>query len=192
MQNGKRFRPLLFLAAALALLALAAGCATVPAVDGDPLAAIRGNKAQLQYFFSQMPKGGDLHNHLTGSVYAETYFNIAVNEQLYLDTQTYRLYRQDDSSIPSHRIHLGPNMSDLQSIRVQCIDHWSVRNYGFVGETLPPDEFFFGTFGIFSEANSSVENNITLLKELRERAAHENVSYLEIMFTSPAVNQSVS
>jgi len=27
----------------------------------------------LTAFLEQMPKGGDLHNHLTGAVYAETY-----------------------------------------------------------------------------------------------------------------------
>jgi adenosine deaminase len=194
MKNSKPFKSLLPLAAALAaLLLLAAGCATVPAAEGDPLAAIRGNKARLQYFFSQMPKGGDLHNHLTGSVYAETYFTIAVNEGMYLDTQTFKLYRQGDSGIPSQTIiRLSPDMPDLHSIHVRCIDHWSVRNYGVTGETLPPDEFFFGTFGIFSGANRSTENSITLLKELRERAAHENVSYLEIMLTSPGVSASVS
>jgi hypothetical protein len=175
-----------------ALLLLAAGCATVPAANDDPLTAIRGNKAKLQYFFSQMPKGGDLHNHLSGSVYAETYFTIAVNEGMYLDPQTYRLYRQGDSGIPPQAIQLSPDMPNLHSIRVRCIDRWSVRNYGVYSETLPPDEFFFGTFGIFSGANSSTENSVTLLKELRERAAHENVSYLEIMLTSPAVSASVS
>jgi hypothetical protein len=139
-----------------------------------------------------MPKGGDLHNHLTGSVYAETYFAIAVNEGMYLDPETFRLYRQDDSGIPARAIQLGPGMDGLHGIRIQCIDHWSVRNYGYFTQTLAPDEFFFGTFGIFSGANQSTENGITLLKELRRRAAHENVSYLEIMLTSPGISGSVS
>jgi adenosine deaminase len=195
VQNNKIFKPLsplpVVLAALLSLL-LIAGCATVPAVNNDPLAAIRNNKAKLQYFFSQMPKGADLHNHLTGSVYAETYFDIAVNEGMYLDPQTFRLYRQGDSGIPSQAIQLGPDMPNLHSIRVQCIDHWSVRNYGRYTQTLPPDEFFFGTFGIFGSANRSTANGITLLRELRQRAADENVAYLEIMLTSPAVSASVS
>jgi adenosine deaminase len=191
MRNNKFFKLIPFLAVTLALL-LAAGCATVPAASGDPLAVIRGNKAKLQYFFSQMPKGADLHNHLTGSVYAETYFDIAVNEGMYLDLQTFSLYQQDDSNIPSRAIQLGPDMLNLHSIRIQCIDHWSVRNYGYFTQTLAPDEFFFGTFGIFGSANRSTANGITLLRELRQRAADENVGYLEIMLTSPAVSASVS
>lgn len=30
-------------------------------------------RASLFAFFSSMPKGGDLHHHYSGSVYAETY-----------------------------------------------------------------------------------------------------------------------
>jgi adenosine deaminase len=189
MQKSKQFKPLMPLAIALGLL-LVAGCATVPVSGDDPLIAIRNSKAALQYFFSQMPKGADLHNHLTGSAYAETYFNIAANARMYLDTQTFRLYKDRDSA-PAGAIQLSPDMPNLHSILVQCIDHWSVRNYGYLPQTLPPDEFFFGTFGIFGAADSGIPNAIILLKELRERAAHENVAYLEIMFTSPSVNESV-
>jgi hypothetical protein len=192
MQNKRPVKSLPALALTLALpLLLAAGCATVPAANSDPLAAIRGNKAKLQYFFSQMPKGADLHNHLTGSVYAETYFAIALNEGMYLDLQSFKLYRQGDSGIPAQAVQLRPGMPGLHGIRVQCIDHWSVRDYGYFTQTLPPDEFFFGTFGIFGNANQSTESGVTLLKELRERAAHENVSYLEIMLTSPGLSESV-
>jgi hypothetical protein len=98
----------------------------------------------LQRFFSQMPKGGDLHNRLTGSVYAETCFDIALNEGMYLDQQTFRLCLKDNSGIPSRTIQLGPDMTGLHGIRVQCIDHWSVRNYWDFAQTLPTDEFFFG------------------------------------------------
>ena len=44
--------------------------------------AIKHNKAKLRQFIADMPKGADLHNHLTGAVYAETLFAsvIAVNK----------------------------------------------------------------------------------------------------------------
>jgi hypothetical protein len=73
MQNHKLFKPLSRFCIALyaiMVLSFVAGCTTFPAASSDPVAAIRNNKAMLQYFFSQMPKGGELHNHLTGSVYA--------------------------------------------------------------------------------------------------------------------------
>jgi adenosine deaminase len=117
---------------------------------------------------------------------------MTLNEGMYLDPETFRLYLKDDSGIPSQAIHLHPDMHGLHGIRVQCIDHWSVRNYWDFAQTLPPDEFFFGTFGIFDSAASAPENSIILLKELRQRAAHENVSYLELMFSYPDVRGYVS
>src|SRR5579883_2101445 len=49
---------------------------------------IRNNSAQLEAFFSQMPKGGDLHNHYSGSVYAETYIDDVVQKNYYINTNT--------------------------------------------------------------------------------------------------------
>jgi hypothetical protein len=157
----------------------------------DLLSGMRGNKAELQYFFFQMPKGGDLHNHLDGSVYAETYFKIALDARMYLDTQTYRLYAADDPARPGNSIQLRPDMPGLHALYMLCIDHWSVRNFQHYSQRLPPDEFFFNTFGIFSAANGSTEYLITMLKELRARAAAENVLYLEIILTGPRIQSTV-
>jgi adenosine deaminase/adenosine deaminase CECR1 len=41
---------------------------------------IRTNEAALTAFFSQMPKGGDLHHHYSGSIYAEPILNYAITE----------------------------------------------------------------------------------------------------------------
>ncbi|MDR2658616.1 MAG: hypothetical protein LBC27_01315 [Spirochaetaceae bacterium] len=73
---------------------------------------------------------------------------------------------------PPHLFSLTPGTANFHNIHVQCIDHWSVRNYGVVSETLPPDEFFFDTFEIFGSAGSGTENSITLFKELREHDAN--------------------
>ena len=193
-----RYKSLIPLSIAAVIVILNAGCATASmqtsAYKDDPLYAIRNNKAALQYFFSQMPKGGDLHNHLTGSAYAETYFRIAVNANMYLDTQTFKLYKNDpglDPRLPK-LIRLSADMPNLHTLLVQCIDHWSVRNYGYYSQTLPPDEFFFGTFGIFGSADDTNEYLTAILRELRERAYNEHVAYLEIMLTSPAVNEKIN
>ena len=38
-----------------------------------------------------MPKGGDLHHHLTGAVYAESYINYAVEDGDCIDRVTYKI-----------------------------------------------------------------------------------------------------
>src|SRR4051812_26522559 len=50
--------------------------------------SIRDNAVELTAFFSLMPKGGDLHNHYSGSVYAETYISYVVGEDYVINTNT--------------------------------------------------------------------------------------------------------
>jgi adenosine deaminase len=44
--------------------------------------ALRQNPEELRAFFLAMPKGGDIHNHLTGAVYAEYLIDQASAEDL--------------------------------------------------------------------------------------------------------------
>jgi adenosine deaminase len=43
---------------------------------GQQLDAIRGDPLALHVFLKRMPMGADLHNHLDGAVYAETYIRV--------------------------------------------------------------------------------------------------------------------
>jgi adenosine deaminase len=154
---------------------------------------IRNNQAELEYFFTQMPKGGDLHNHLTGSVYAETYFQFALSKGMYLNTATYQLY-PTRASIPAGIktvLQLSPTMPNFHSVYMDCLNAWSVRNFQYLQRNDAADEFFFGSFGLFGGASSALSASdykdfvTMMLKELRSRAEAENVLYLEIMLTSP-------
>src|SRR6476660_2023600 len=53
------------------------------------LAAIRQQPLLLEAFLREMPKGGDLHNHLSGSIYAESYIRWAAEDGLCLITATF-------------------------------------------------------------------------------------------------------
>src|SRR5262245_62903243 len=46
------------------------------------LAAITAEPLMLRAFLREMPKGGDLHNHLSGAVYAESYLRWAAEDGL--------------------------------------------------------------------------------------------------------------
>jgi hypothetical protein len=43
------------------------------AADEELFESVRHDPLLLRRFLEQMPKGGDLHNHLSGTVYGETY-----------------------------------------------------------------------------------------------------------------------
>src|ERR1700734_3500341 len=86
-----------YLSCALAIGILAA-TRLAPARAGAPaertaqyLESIRTDPAKLLDFLDRMPKGGDLHNHLTGAVYAESYINYAVEDGDCIDRATFKI-----------------------------------------------------------------------------------------------------
>ena len=65
------------------------------------LESVRHQPSQLLAFIREMPKGGDLHNHLSGAVYAESYIDWAAADGLCVDPKTdaiARAHRDADSS----------------------------------------------------------------------------------------------
>src|SRR5579864_7041081 len=53
------------------------------------LQAARGNPLDLRNFLVRMPKGADLHNHLSGAIYAETWIRDAAEDGLCVDPGSY-------------------------------------------------------------------------------------------------------
>ena len=49
------------------------------------LEVARANPLSLRAFLVAMPKGGDLHNHLSGAVYAESRIRAAVEDRVCID-----------------------------------------------------------------------------------------------------------
>ena len=162
----------------LFLFALVIGACRADAQTVDQyLQKIRGNTAELTAFFQQMPKGGDLHNHYTGSVYAETYIDCIVDSNWYVNTNTLKVTKTPaDGAI---RISDLKASGDWPSYQEKLLQKWSVKDYN--GVSYPCDKQFFETFGNFGIA-SGVRYDVGLL-ELKNRAKSENVSYIETMFT---------
>lgn len=149
-------------------------------------ATIRSDENCLRQFFAGMPKGGDLHNHLTGAVYAENYFKFAAEDGLWVDMATGKLYQPKDSTKGKEMLRLSPDMPNLHNTRMALIDKWSIRNFNPGKFPLGADEYFFGAFGLFNTVAGN--HTVELMQELRKRAARENVQYLEIMLSSPGIN----
>lgn len=151
----------------------------------DYFKKIKGNQAALRQFFTAMPKGGDIHNHLTGSAYAETYFELAAKKGMYVDLATGMLYKEKPKGIET--IQLSPEMDDLHNHRMALIDKWSIRNFHPYKYPLGPDEYFFGTFGLLSALTSDTDDLAYLMHKLKVRAVEENVQYLEVIGISPDI-----
>jgi adenosine deaminase len=57
------------------------------------LAQLRDSPPELYAFLYRMPKGGDLHNHLSGAVYAESFIQDAAKNSLCIEERTLSIAR---------------------------------------------------------------------------------------------------
>src|SRR5262245_9541088 len=67
-----------------------ASAAPPPTIE-QRFAEIRKSPPELYAFLLAMPKGADLHLHVSGSVYAETYLRAAAEDGLCLDLKEYKI-----------------------------------------------------------------------------------------------------
>lgn len=141
----------------------------------------RNNEAKLRQIFQKMPKGGDLHHHYSGSVYAETYLQYVEDADLWINRSTFAIA---ESKPPSNDIGMWSKVSSLKAdglwndTRVNIIESWSILYFNYISK--PTDEHFFSTFDKFRipKNNTYAEG----LQNIKIRAKNENVSYIETMF----------
>src|SRR5438270_9697630 len=66
----------------------AAGSSSAEARTAKRMESVRNQPPALRAFLLDMPKGGDLHNHLSGSIYAESYILWAAQMKLCVDVKS--------------------------------------------------------------------------------------------------------
>ncbi len=168
------------LAAALATLALAA-CTAVSPGDERAVAthfeSLRDRPPELVMFLRRMPKGGDLHNHLSGAIYAESLIRWAAEDGLCLIvvSNTFVPPPCDPGAGKPPVAEHARSSSAYNAL----IDALSTRNYT-QGSRSGHDQFFatFGRFGAATEKRAG-----DMLAEVATRAAGQNIAYLELMLS---------
>tara|TARA_R110000868_G_scaffold132527_1_gene343671 strand:- start:403 stop:1785 length:1383 start_codon:yes stop_codon:yes gene_type:complete len=141
---------------------------------------IRNNEAALTAFFSQMPKGGDLHHHYSGSIYAEPLLEDAILADFYLNTTTMEVLKEKPLNGNWELFSTLKSRGELNMYKQKIMEKWSVKDYNHVD--YPSDKLFFESFGKFSPA--IVGNFGQGLLELKNRAITENVSYIETQLST--------
>jgi len=136
---------------------------------------IRNNEAALTAFFTQIPKGGDLHHHYSGSIYAEPLLAHAIAQDLYLNTQTMTVSPEKQTGADWVLFSTLQMNGELETYKQKIMQKWSVKDYN--DANYPSDKQFFESFMKFEPA---IQNNFEAgLMELKNRAIKENVSYIE-------------
>lgn len=139
----------------------------------------------LHAFLAAMPKGGDLHNHLSGAVYAESWIAQAAADGLCADITTSSLINKRDASAPNcgnGRRPAADALSD-QHFYDTLVDAFSMRSFVPFAGTSGHDHFF-DSFGRF-QAVTPQQHMGDWLNEVSARAAAQNEQYLELMVTPP-------
>lgn len=145
--------------------------------------SIRNQPGELLAFLREMPKGGDLHTHLSGAVYAETLVAWAAQTNKCIDPIDFKLF---DVCKPEH-VRLQADLSKTDPLLYRrMIDAWSTRNWERSGKT--GHDQFFTTFPKFSLVTDRFGE---MLAEMRSRARAENVSYVEVMLTPESVSKKL-
>ncbi len=140
------------------------------------LAASLDNPEQLNEFLRLMPKGGDLHNHASGSTFAEKMVEYAANDNLCVDRTNFLVTA--NAQCPAN---------DLLSTAIQdadffdsLVDAWSMQHFKPGNES--GHDHFFKTFTKFSAISHHHLGEI--LAEITNRAADQNELYVETMITA--------
>jgi adenosine deaminase len=170
------------------LLSLFAGCMawvlSIPVYGqngaGAHLQQIRNQRAELAAFFKSFPKGGDLHHHFDGSVYGETYLEIAIEKGFQINTKTLDARPGNAGKAEGDWVDIAAvsRTFAFAELRERLLQRWSVRNFqpGF----LTPEAHFFNAFmGFIPIMLADVRKGML---ELRQRAIAEQVLYLESIF----------
>lgn len=136
------------------------------------LDSLQGRPGRLKAFFAALPKGGDLHNHLSGAVTTEYLIRLAGEKGLCIDATT-------TAVAPP----CGPGTRPAADARTdgdfrqRIVRAWSMQDF-------PADEsghdHFFDTFGKFGLATS---DRGKLLANVANTAVKQNQFYLETMVT---------
>ena len=161
------------------LLVMLQGCKNQDKTIDQVFEKMRQDPSELRLFMKEMPKGGDLHHHYSGSVFPDYLIKWAVEKDLYYNTKNYGLsftainkdYRKF-SSIKDSR--------DFDKLKHVILRWWSITDY--TPDFYPSHSLFFESFDKFWPALDQKYKEGFM--SLRNRAIDEHVSYIETQLNS--------
>src|ERR1700740_3136336 len=183
------------------LIAGATATAQKSAATASPTAATAENRTahtldlartdplNLYAFLVRMPKGADLHNHLSGAVYAESWIRAAAEDNLCVDLVTHSFFQSPamTDSLPAQPVCGDGNIPAAHAFTDQhlydaLIDAFSMRSF-VPSAGVSGHDHFFDAFAKFHGVSHTHTGEF--LDEVATRAAAQNEQYLELMETPP-------
>lgn len=145
------------------------------------LDSVRKQPSMLLAFLHDVPKGGDLHNHLSGSTYAEDMIDWAASDGFCIDRTTSRLLSAPCDNCARYTPKPAIRCAyDDHILYNQIIDAWSMRNWRAAEES--GHDHFFATFDKFEAVTDA--HTAESVATVTNREAKEHVQYIEYMHTA--------
>lgn len=146
------------------------------------LDSIRDDSAKVRKFFTALPKGGDLHNHLPGAASTELLVKLAGEKGLCIDEKSMTAVKGPcgESKRPA------ADARHDAAFRKALVRAWSMQDFRGQGGESGHDHFF-NTFLKFDAATR--DSSGTMLAEVANSLARQNQSYLETM-VSPVADEA--
>jgi len=136
-------------------------------------------KGRLRQAMTALPKGGDLHSHLQGAVYAESWIEWAAEDGLCADMKALALkFPEQDSCEESGWITAAAAQEDDVKRRT-LVNAMSTRSYVPTLNWSGHNDFF----DTFARMAATPARFGDALAEVAARAGHQNILYLELMET---------
>lgn len=131
----------------------------------------------LRQFLQRMPKGADLHSHISGAVYAEAYLQWAAEARYCVDTQALTILPTPCSEAGSVVLAGKLNSATYSAL----VDRMSTRNLAFAGRS--GHDQFFDSFAVFGPASDIPGRLASMVAQLTDRAVAQHTQHLELMNT---------
>jgi adenosine deaminase len=146
--------------------------------------AIRNDPTELQIFLRRMPKGGDLHNHLSGAIYVESMIDWAVQDGICVRLTPLAFAKppcmSDQGTVPA------AEFTKSSSNTRRLIDALSMRDFVATPDHSGHDQFF-DSFDRFNAALT--HHKADMVVDAVNQAAHDRLIYVEFM-DSPGMDEA--
>ncbi len=156
-------------------LAACAGPPLDPVVAGaDPMARVAGSPPLLRAFLQEMPKGADLHSHLSGAAYAEGMIQAGADQGMCFQVESGQV------SGPPCGKGTRPlaDAVDSADLTGRLVSAWSMQAFvpvsGYDGH-----DHFFASFQKFGGASPAP----VMAREVVNRAGAQRMRHIELMIT---------
>lgn len=139
------------------------------------LQQVRGDPGLLEEFVGDLPKGGDLHHHLTGAASTESLIRYAAADGRCIDTRT---LTASPGPCGQGQRPARDAVTD-RGFREQVLRAWSMHHFDPRGPESGHDHFF-ATFGRFGAATDGRYGD--MLAQSAREARRQNETYVEPLF----------